>query len=877
MTDWSADLDAALASQDPDMMKTMLARVPRDVLQRAVPYLYQLAKSHEADGQLEVALSYHEQLVLALPGQADRLHDKAKVLLQLQRFEEAIQDAEQITQIGKNNPLGYRLQGQIYEAQGAKARALACYRQALACAPDEISSTRSSALEIEIRKEALLQKTLNPEAELDGLQIEMPPLPKIEFDPALALDPAMPAGVDAFRIDGVRQHLWRYSGQVSPRNCLNRLEDTLWLAAWQQALASTEGANVLLHGSELGVFGVRALQAGAQQVWCLENYPLDARITGGIAQKHFLTQWHAKHGAAIQAWSEEQRRASFDEFAASIDIAVVNSEEANAARGDCFIFPQMDHSLLGTGLVLALQAYCERSGQAPARVIPASAKVYAQAVQWQYPGTDLQLQAVNRSRWNLYPQALELAPEFWQALSAPSLIGEIDFAQFAEKQWQCSLPATASGQLDAFIYWFELDLGGVIVTNAPGSTLTCIKPALQYTDPQAINEGEAIGFNVILTASRMLLASQTAASLPRSHALPSWYVPMLGDAQRNQAYHAALQAAHAIEPLQTVLDIGTGCGLLALQAVQVGAQQVVGCESNPAIFALAQQVLASNGGADKISLVAKDCRKLSVPQDLPERADVALFELFDCSLIGEGILHFLAYAREHLLKDNARYLPARAKLRAMLIEHRSEQIWGIDTNLLNPYKATTNFINVDANKLHYRALTAPFDVFDVEFASATPDAFEKEFRIPAIANGIVGAVLFWFDLGLDDEHWLSNAPEAPALHWKQGLQFMPEVRFAEGAELPLIAKHNGSGLKFQWQPEGIDKEALSKLPRFDPRWLAANGELEQQTQGLLQHCTQNAEEYRKVAEIAQRMALEPARYGLDAGIAQRFVGMFLGG
>ncbi|MBC7984229.1 MAG: hypothetical protein H7Y02_10290, partial [Candidatus Obscuribacterales bacterium] len=74
----------------------------------------------------------------------------------------------------------------------------------------------------------------------------------------------------------------------------------------------------------------------------------------------------------------------------------------------------------------------------------------------------------------------------------------------------------------------------------------------------------------------------------------------------------------------------------------------------------------------------------------------------------------------------------------------------------------------------------------------------------------------------------------------------------------------------------LPKEAFSKLPRFDPRWLAATNELEQQTRGLLQHCMQNANEYTKVAELAKRFAIDPAAHDLDQIIAQRFAATFFG-
>jgi hypothetical protein len=79
----------------------------------------------------------------------------------------------------------------------------------------------------------------------------------------------------------------------------------------------------------------------------------------------------------------------------------------------------------------------------------------------------------------------------------------------------------------------------------------------------------------------------------------------------------------------------------------------------------------------------------------------------------------------------------------------------------------------------------------------------------------------------------------------------------------------------RWRQDGLPAERFSRLPRLDPQWLKASQDLEQQTQQLLQHCARNPDEYRKVAAIAQRMAVDPARFDLDPAIAERFMQLFL--
>jgi type III protein arginine methyltransferase len=877
MMDWSRDLSTALNAGDPAFMKAMLARVPQEVLQRAIPYLEALAKTSVAEGKLETALTYYNQLIQVAPGNTDWHLARAQVYFKLDQLPDAMADAKRIVELLPEHALGYRLQAEAHDGLRELPQAVAAYRQALRYEPDDDKSKqRIQFLETEIRKEALLKQTLNPSAEPPP-QIETPPPPEVTFDPALFDDPSIPDTFEQPMVAGLKQLLWRYSGQQSIKNILSRLEDPVWLAAWDNALAATGGSKILFRGSELGTFALRALQHGATYSLAVEPFPLDGRIASGLVQKHFLAAWHAQHGTAIQSWTEEERRALFEAFTQHVDIVPPDSDALDKSSCDYFIFPNIDHSLLGTGIVKAVKQYRARGLTTAARILPAKAAIFAMGIQWAYRSTTLQLQAVNQLRWSIFPPALELPQDSWTALTQCVQVGEIDFENFAEAEWNVRLPIAASGTIDAIVFWFDLSLGDARISTAPSSELRCIKPAVQYTDATPVELGQSLAVRVQVTETRLRFHTQPPTSQLRSNGLPSWYVPMLLDRQRNDAYRASLQRALQHDSQQTVLDIGAGCGLLSMLAAQAGAKHVIGSELSPAICKVGNNVLKANNLDDKVTLISKDCRKLTVPEDFPARADLAVFELFDCSLIGEGVLHFIQYAREHLLKDNARYLPMSATIRGMVIEYRLDRIWDIDANLLNPYRFSPAFINVDANKLRYRALTAPFDVFAFDFSKATPAAAEKRLLMPAAAAGTAGAVLFWFDLQLDETHWICNDPHAQSQsHWKQGLQFLPELQVNATMQLPLIAKHNGSSLTFQWQQTALPKEAFSKLPRFDPRQLAAANELDQQTRGLLQYCTQEPSEFATVAELAKRFAIDPAAHDLDPIIAQRFAATFFG-
>jgi len=875
MPDWSDDLDTALSTGDPAFMKAMLGRVPKQVLQRVVPYLEGMATNAVADGNLDEALTYYGQLIGIAPDNVDWYIARAEVYLKVNRLQDALTDAKRIVTLQPDLAPGYRLQAEAHDGLRERQEAIAMYRHVLRLEPnDEKSKQRIRFLERELSKDALLRQTLDPRTSAGPLRIEVPPLPEVKFDPALFHSPAIPQSFEKTMVDGLRQHLIRYSGHQSLTNSLARLEDPAWVAAWDCAITAANGSAIGFRGSELGTLALRARSQGSTQVFSAEPSPIEERVARGIVQRNLLSDWHRAHGADIQRWSEEERRASFEVFSRGIDIIPPGAEGKDYSQCRYFAFPNIDHSLLGTGIVKAIRD--SRSSGLPmqARILPARATIFAMPIQWNYDVDDFELRPLGDLQWSLFPQPLETFHR-WLALSPPSAVGSIDFENFDEEVWKVPFPIDSPGRVEAIVYWFELELGPGRLGNAPGSSLQCIRPAVQYVDATRVERGQQLAVRIDVYESRLHMEIETATPQLRSHQLPSWCTAMLMDRQRHDAYRDAIGRALELNPSATVLSIGAGCGLVSMIASQSGAGQIFSCEVDPILARVGRRVVAASGLEDKVRWIDKDCRTLLIPDDLPVRADLAVFETFDCSLIGEGILHFAAHAREHLLTEQARLLPMGGKIRAIIVEYRLDRILDVDVNLLNPYRFAPRFINVDASRLNYRALTEPFDVFEFDFSNSNTAAQEKELLIPAIADGVAGAVLFWFDLQLDESTWLSNSPQTDGPHWQQGLHFLAEARVDCGSPLPLLARHDGSRLGFGWRQEAIPKERFSALPRFDPRLLAQAKELDERTRELWQHCTRDAGEYGKVAELAMRFAIDPASHGIDPTIAQRFAATFL--
>ena len=107
---------------------------------------------------------------------------------------------------------------------------------------------------------------------------------------------------------------------------------------------------------------------------------------------------------------------------------------------------------------------------------------------------------------------------------------------------------------------------------------------------------------------------------------------MLNDRVRNESYR---QAIARVAPGKRVLDIGTGTGLLAMYAADAGALSVEACEADTNMAAIAGEVLE---GSPSLRLHACDSKELTGPYD------VAVMEVFDAGLLGEGVVPTLRHA-----------------------------------------------------------------------------------------------------------------------------------------------------------------------------------------------------------------------------------------
>ncbi|MDA1100529.1 MAG: tetratricopeptide repeat protein [Proteobacteria bacterium] len=286
-----------------------------------------------------------------------------------------------------------------------------------------------------------------------------------------------------------------------------------------------------------------------------------------------------------------------------------------------------------------------------------------------------------------------------------------------------------------------------------------------------------------------------------SRLIPSWHLPMLADEARNTAYQQAMDK-HVREGMH-VLDIGAGSGLLAMMAARAGAGMVTAVEMDPILADVARQIIADNGFADRIQVLNRLSLDLKVGVDLPP-ADLVVSEVLDVGLLGEGVLATLRHATRQLMKPGGRMVPAGAVVFGQLVElprQRSvnpvARISGFDLSAFDRFRNPAAYRTISLAKEPHKLLSEPFHIADFDFSAPPVTDRQRIVKIPIAAAGEVYAVVFWFDLQMDEEIGISSGPKGTLSHWAQAVQFMDHGRMVSaGDEIALTMGHTDTRLYF---------------------------------------------------------------------------------
>ncbi|KHJ47593.1 hypothetical protein D918_01748 [Trichuris suis] len=304
-----------------------------------------------------------------------------------------------------------------------------------------------------------------------------------------------------------------------------------------------------------------------------------------------------------------------------------------------------------------------------------------------------------------------------------------------------------------------------------------------------------------------------------------FHCDMLGDEDRMEKYVQSIErllvTLKASNKPTHVLDIGTGTGFLAMITARYSADRITACEACLPVARLAGSVISKNGLQDKVDVIAKSSWDLNA-SDIGGRADVAIAEIFDTELIGEGALRTFALAHKNLLKPNCHVLPCKASVFIRAIDSAYIRSWfRLDPSLFDsfgiqmPCQYTDCSMGPQAMNIHFNAIpkdlytfvTDKFLIFQFDFNNAQSIALRQcnTVHIPLLnpgKNRCVDALLLWWELDMlgDRSIIISTDPFVDCRrsreHWLQALYGVSVSLSSKETEFTLTVSHDEFSFQF---------------------------------------------------------------------------------
>jgi protein arginine N-methyltransferase 1 len=239
------------------------------------------------------------------------------------------------------------------------------------------------------------------------------------------------------------------------------------------------------------------------------------------------------------------------------------------------------------------------------------------------------------------------------------------------------------------------------------------------------------------------------------------YGDMLADRVRMEAYAQALRVA--VRPGSVLADIGTGTGIMAVLACQLGASRVFAIEPSP-IIQVAREIAAANHYADKIEFF----EDISTKVTLPVRADVIVSDLRGVLPPAEQHIPSIADARRRFLVPGGTLIARKDTIWAAIVE--APERYG---KLVDPWEHNTlgqdlsvarRMIVNDLQKARFtpdQLLARPQIWTTVDYAVVENPDFRGELHWTVQRDGIGHGIAVWFETELADDVGFSNAPGEP--------------------------------------------------------------------------------------------------------------------
>lgn len=272
---------------------------------------------------------------------------------------------------------------------------------------------------------------------------------------------------------------------------------------------------------------------------------------------------------------------------------------------------------------------------------------------------------------------------------------------------------------------------------------------------------------------------------------------MLADKVRVDTYYKAIQ--RNIKPEHTVIDLGTGTGILALFAAKQGAKQVYAIDHS-SFIEVAKQI-AERNQVRNIKFINSNSRDFTPP----EKIDILLHEQIGDDLFEENMIENLLDLKKRVLKEDGKILPAQFELYlepvSLKEEYRTPFIWenpihGINFDFIPSINGIENFkhsnyimpfVPVSSVK-HFLCYPEPivtFNLNNMKNSSELPSQFTQIKKVTQ--TGQCDGLILFFKVIFDEETQFDTSPSSTRTHWGNRIFRFPSKHYTQGEELTVTA------------------------------------------------------------------------------------------
>mmetsp|Transcript_68290 Transcript_68290/g.192546 ORF Transcript_68290/g.192546 Transcript_68290/m.192546 type:complete len:387 (-) Transcript_68290:80-1240(-) len=283
---------------------------------------------------------------------------------------------------------------------------------------------------------------------------------------------------------------------------------------------------------------------------------------------------------------------------------------------------------------------------------------------------------------------------------------------------------------------------------------------------------------------------------------------MLKDQVRTGSYMKAIQLSRHLIEGKTVLDVGSGTGILCLFAAKAGARRCIGIECSD-IAEYATEIARKNGYGDTITYVRGKVEEVELPVDT---VDIIISEWMGYFLIYESMLDSVLFARDKWLVKDGLMFPDHARLYMAGIEDADykeekigfwDQLWGFE---FSPMRQMVMQEPISDTVDESAIVTSQHCILEINLHTAKREDldFLSPYSLRVTRKDFIHALVVWFDVtfgACKPNIILSTAPGKPYTHWKQTVLYFEDT----------VVAHKGdvlSGLlavrKSQQNPRDLD-------------------------------------------------------------------------